>query len=95
MFGLNNPLIEKCIIIGIITVIIGMLTEKILTYYESTNNFLSKAKNSNTTTFILYLFIFGYSLGYIMDLIGFEAYCERKCNEANFCNYSCKVGFKA
>ena len=95
MLEINNELVKRSIISGIISVIIGYTTEKILYVNDCHDNFLTKMKQKCILRFILSLFLFGCCVHIFSELIGFEAYCERKCNEAGKCSYSCRVGFKA
>jgi hypothetical protein len=81
----------NCIIVGIITVAIGIFTEKTLHKYDRKDNFLSRLKK-NYALFIICLFLFGCAVHYLFDYIGLEAACERKC-ENDKCQYQCFVKF--
>jgi len=87
---ISDKLILHCIIIGIFTILMGLLTEKTLSKYQRKNNFLSKLKH-NYPLFIVSLFTFGIILHLLFEYSGFEAYCEKKCNDQNVCSYVCTI----
>lgn len=88
----TDTLIRNCIIVGGITVLIGLYTERTLAKYERRDNFLSRLKK-NYCLFIIILFLFGCAIHYLFDYIGLEAACEKKCIEDK-CEYNCYVKFK-
>ena len=84
-----DKLLANCVIVGMITIAIGIFTERTLYRYDRKDNFLSKLKR-NYLSFILILFLFGFLVHYIFDYIGLEAACEKKCVD-DFCEYKCYV----
>ena len=89
---MEQKLIFNCIIVGAITVAIGLFTERTLNKYERKDNFLSRLKK-NYALFIIVLFLFGCLVHYIFDYVGLEAACEKKC-ENEVCEYQCYVKYK-
>lgn len=89
----SHKLIYHCIVVGVVTVFIGIVTEKTLERYNRKDNFLSRLKQ-NYILFILCLFTFGAFMHYVFEYTGFEAYCHKKCNESgDKCEYVCNVKF--
>lgn len=88
---ITQTLLLNCVIVGVITVLIGILTEKTLYYYDKKDNFLSRHKH-NYLLFIVALFLFGCFLHCIFEYTGLEAACERKCTNDK-CEYQCFVKF--
>lgn len=75
---------------GIFTVLVGVITEKILVKINRENNILTKTKKKNCCLFFFWSFAIGFSIRFVLEYIGFEAYCEKKC-QGNICNYTCTV----
>ena len=88
---MEQKLIFNCIIVGAITVAIGLFTERTLNKYERKDNFLSRLKK-NYALFIIVLFLFGCLVHYIFDYVGLEAACEKKC-ENEICEYNCYIKY--
>lgn len=86
-------LFRDCCLMGLLAVVLGVISEKILSYNECKDNFLSRMKQQNKFRFILTLFIFGAVVHYAFDYVGFEAYCEKRCID-NVCSYSCGIRSK-
>jgi hypothetical protein len=91
---MDYKLIKKCVWTGIFSFVIGMITEYILHKYGKDDNILTKYKNKNKYLFCIYAFCFGFLLRDFLEIIGFEAYCEQKCNLGK-CDYVCTVKIKA
>lgn len=89
--NINNKLLKDCIIIGIFTNILGLITEKILYKYNRKNNFLSNTKKESFLKLVIILFFIGVGLHLFVIYSGLEVYCERRCNELNECKYVCKL----
>jgi len=86
-----SGLVKNCIIIGIFTIFIGIITEKTLYKFNRKNNFLSRLKRS-FPQFICTLFLFGIVLHLFFEYSGLEAGCSRKCDElTKQCKYVCEV----
>ena len=86
---MESKLLFNCLIAGVITIVIGLVTERTLSKYERKDNFLSRLKK-NYALFIVMLFLFGCFTHYFFEYIGLEAACEKKC-ENNKCEYRCYV----
>jgi hypothetical protein len=88
---MDNKLIKNSIYIGIFTIIIGFITEKILYKFNRKNNFLTRWKQS-LPNFIVILFVIGLLINLLIEYSGFEASCTRKCDRlTNKCDYVCNV----
>lgn len=94
MLEINKELLKRCLIAGITAMIIGYITEYILYKKDRHDNFLTKMKQKCLYRFLVLLFLIGCGIHIFSELIGFEAYCEKKCN-AGTCSYTCRIGFKA
>lgn len=75
---------------GIFAVMISVITEKILVKLNRENNILTKTKKKNYCLFLFWSFVIGFIIRFVLEYIGFEAYCEKKC-QGNNCNYTCTV----
>ena len=91
---ITNNIIFNCVKVGVITVILMVITEKILYKYNKKNNFLTRLKKKNCCLFILSLFIVGTIIQFFAEYTGFEAYCEKKCIDGK-CDYVCNIKIKA
>lgn len=89
---MNQNLLRNCILTGLLTIGIGLFTERTLTKYDRKDNFLSRLKK-NYFLFILILFSVGCLIHYFFDYIGLEASCERKCAN-DVCEYKCHISYK-
>ena len=88
---MNTKTIVNSIYVGIFTIIIGIITEKILYKLNRKNNFLTRWSH-NYLKFICYLFIIGLFINSVMEISGFETSCTKKCDPiTNTCNYVCNV----
>lgn len=85
----TTTIIKHCVFIGILTIIIGIITEKTLYKFNRRNNILSRLKH-NYFLFVLSLFIFGMFIQFLFEYSGFETYCYRKCDETH-CEYICQM----
>ena len=85
-------IIENYIFIGFFTVIIGYIIEHLLSSNNINDNYLTKLNKQNKIKFIIYMFSIGVIIQFILQIIGFETYCERKC-ELNKCFYNCNIKF--
>jgi len=90
----SEKIIINSIYTGLFTVVISMITEKVLVKLRRPNNILTKTKKQNYCQFILSSFAIGFVIRFILEYVGFEAYCEKKCN-GNSCNYVCTVKVNA
>ena len=84
---ISYRLLFNCFIIGIFTIIIGIITEHILCKFDKKDNCLSRIK-IYYSNFIILLFIFGFTVHLFFECSGFESYCEKKCINNN-CSYIC------
>lgn len=87
---ISEKTITNSLYTGLFTIIISMITEKILVKLKRPNNILTKTKKKNYYLYIFFSFLVGFSIRFILEYIGFEAYCEKKCS-GNDCNYTCTV----
>jgi hypothetical protein len=87
---ISNQLIINSIYTGLFALVMGIIIEKILKKLNRPNNILTKTKEKNYCKFLFFSFAFGFLIRFILEYIGFEAYCEKKCN-GNNCNYTCTV----
>lgn len=87
---MSNSLMVKSIYTGIFSIFIGIVTEKILIKCDKCDNFLTQKKKHNYYTYLLMLFGIGFIIRFVLEYIGFEAYCEKKCN-AGKCDYVCSI----
>ena len=93
---MDYKLVQKCVLTGIFSLVIGYITEYILTKLKKEDNILTKIKNNNKNKYLFYIyaFCFGFILRFFLETIGFEAYCEQKCNQGK-CDYVCTLKINA
>jgi|688.fasta_scaffold1861533_1 hypothetical protein len=87
---MDYDLVKKCVYTGLFSLVIGIITEIILSKLGKTDNILTKTKSKNNTLFFIYAYSFGFILRYFLEIIGFEAYCEQKCIQDK-CKYVCTL----
>ena len=87
---ISDKTIINSIYTGIFAVMISVITEKILVKLNRENNVLTNTKKKNYCVFIFWSFIIGFSIRFVLEYIGFEAYCEKKC-QGDVCNYTCTI----